>query len=1000
MLPESPFLQLVPGRVQQLMGRVQGQIWQDQVSVPIYRTPASEQHLTLAQARELPLEKIDGPQRWGKMFDQLWVKIELPSGDRPKYLQWREQGESTLFLDGVPYYGFDPAHQQCELPEGDHELWMEVMCCETGIWVPGGAARSINSEGCNLAGAQLLSRNDAAWRAALDLRLLFELLAEEHRALYPQGGIYGGGFGYIEPVAKVSVLFRRMLRRLDEAVTAYDNGGLPALQAELDAIFTEFPADSLALDCVLTGHAHIDLVWLWPEKAGDFKAVHTFASMARLMDLYPEFRFNYTQPASYQAVGRRSPELLAKVKDLTQAGSWEMTGASYVENDTQMACGEALSRGVVIGQGHYRELRGEPARVLWLPDVFGYTACLPQILRQTGVDFFYTTKLTWCSINRFPYSSFRWIGHDGSEVVAHVSQDFGYNSATGIGELKAGQLGYRQSDVHDKFLMPTGYGDGGGGTTEEMCERARRLSNLASMPKVRWGTIEGFFDDLSGVRDRLPAWRGELYLEYHRGVMTTHSHCKAAFRGLERALQAQEAANAALGAGPVDQHAWERLVFSQFHDYIPGSSIHEVYDEGVAELNGLAEQALAEAESDLSATGGQPALFNPLAIERTVATERGRVTLSPLSGAPLADLPLAPLAPAVAAGTDFLDNGRVRAEFAADGAITRLVVDGQSVAMAQPLGGLVVYPDHPHAYPAWDIDRATLANPHPVTSAATVTLESAEDDVAVLAFAKPVTEKSSVVIRYRLEAGASALQVEYDLDWQDYDTLLKVLFPTDYQGRNARYGHPYGSVLRSQQPGEERDEAQWEVCASRWAAVCDDTERDGLYVVTQDKYGFTCRAGVLGLSLVRSAGVTNERDNRPIRRTLWEHPVSDIGRHQIRIALGAYRADLPRAEQPAALADLLYTPAVAYEGGAISTGLVGLDGGDSLQPAWVKPLADGSFVLRLHETLGQRGVLRLALREGWSATAVDLLEKPTNADLSDGLAYGPYQLISVRIGRT
>ncbi len=983
MLPANPFMQLVPGRVAEALGRLRGRVWSGATPVAVAHSEPSIAHLTWQQAQSLPLTSVGDSFCWGQLWDQMWFRLELPGGAGGRYLHWHDQGESTLYVDGVPYYGFDGPHQYCRLPAGCRTVWIESMCSDPGL---------VAGQGCRCHGAVLLDRDDAAWQANCDLQLLYDLLAEEHKALFPPGSIYGGGFGYIPPVERSSVLFRRMLRRLDEAISAFDRDGLPALQQALDGIFAEFRTDPLALRCVLTGHAHIDLVWLWPEKAGTFKCTHTFASMTRLMDLYPEFRFNFTQPAGYQAVAQRAPGLLERIKSLIAAGQWEATGASYVESDTQLACGEALARGLVIGQQHYARLRGgEPAKVLWLPDVFGYTACLPQIMKQTGVDYFFTTKLTWCSVNRFPFSSFRWQGHDGSEVIAHVTQDFGYNGMTSPSELKAGALGYRQSDVHDAFLAPTGFGDGGGGVTEVMCERARRLADLTSMPRTQWGLIEDYFADLATVGEQLPTWRGELYLEYHRGVMTTHSHVKAAFRGLERALQAHEAARCALGGQPVDAHPWERLVFAQFHDYIPGSSIHEVYDEGAAELNQLAETALGDAVAELGTTD-EPAWFNPLPLPRIW---QGR-ELPPLSGAPVSSLTPIAAAP-VQTGLDCLDNGVVRAEFDAAGRVTALGVRGQQVALAAPLGDLAVYPDHPHNYAAWDIDRSTLANGHFIEPAAVGSIEDGSATCGVLRFERRLTEGSRVVVRYRLEAGSPVLEMAYDVDWQDHHALLKAHFPTAYQGVNARFGHPFGSVLRGQQPGKERDEAQWEVCASRWVAVCDDTELAGLMLITEAKYGFTCHQGNLQLSLVRSAAITNEGLHQAIRHTQADHPVSDIGRHHIRLAIGHYSALNPRAEQPAALADLLFTPPLAYAGPAVSTAFRGLHGGDSLLPSWAQPLGDGRWVLRLHETLGRRGTARLELAEGYTARAVDLLGRPVERLVTDEVAFAPYELISLLI---
>ena len=303
------------------------------------------------------------------------------------------------------------------------------------------------------------------------------------------------------------------------------------------------------------------------------------------MEDYPEFRFGYSQPASYRAVEKRAPALMQEVRGKIRQGRWEAVGAAEVESDTLLSCGEGLVRSLLLGQDGFRDLQGRPSEILWLPDVFGYSDALPQILVQTGVKYFFTTKLHWGSITLFPHSSFLWQGSDGSEILAHVSQGMGYNMNVLPGEIRSAVREYRQADVHDEFLMPSGFGDGGGGPTPEMCERARRLRDLAGCPPTSWGRIDEYFNGLEEIRDRLPTYRGELYLQYHRGVLTTHGDLKAAFRELERALQIREAAHAVTGRGPVPVESWRRMVFAQFHDYIPGSSVASVYREAGASGN-------------------------------------------------------------------------------------------------------------------------------------------------------------------------------------------------------------------------------------------------------------------------------------------------------------------------------------------------------------------------------------------------------------------------------
>lgn len=997
MLPKTPLQQLIPQRLIELGKRLEKAIWQKTGhEVGVSMTAPRQEFLNYPQARK---EKRDGvtsfPLVWGPKWAQAWFKLEVPQAALREglYLFWDDEGEATLYADGLPWYGIDPAHHRAPLPEKARELWIEGTCARTGIWV--GDGKSLSAEGSTLRGVSIWRRDEAAWQVYFDFRVLLDLLEYEYKRCLTAENDWNRGNGYHQPIFRVSALFRRIMRALDGFADAFDHDGYKAAPM-LKRIYKELPAESASLKGILTGHAHIDLVWLWPERIGESKAVHTFATANRLIEQYPEFRFGYSQPASYDAVARRSPKLIKAVKEKIKAGKWEATGGSDVESDTQLPCGEALARAFVIGQERFREIRGEASRVLWLPDVFGYSPCLPQILQQTGVSWFFTTKLTWGTINRFPYSSFRWHGHDGSEVLVHVSQEVGYNGAIHLHEIKKMEECQQEAGLHNEFLVPTGFGDGGGGVTPEILERARRVKDLCGMPRCEWGRIEDFFERAEKLRGELPSWQGELYLEYHRGVQTTHGDFKAAFRGAERALQLWEAAHAATANGAIDTHPWRRVIFCQFHDAIPGSSIREVYEELIPELQGIISDCGNRATTAFG-KGRKSDLFNPLALPRTIERNGRLIDLPPLgvAGAKAARKP----GDAVKAGPTRLQNARVKAAFNRSGEIAALEVDGRKLDFQEPCNQMWLYPDHPHMYAAWDIDRGTLGNGVRVKGSAEVAVEQSSDARAVVAFARPLTEKSSLITRYILEAESAVLQIEWEIDWQDTEVLLKAVFPTGYNGRMARFGAPFGSTLRPQHPGDPRTEAMYEVPASRWAVVSDDGEREGLSLVTEAKYGFTAQSGTLGLSLIRSAWISDSNQHPEIRSLKNNNIFSDIGRWTIRGAVTAFHDELPREEQPAALAESLYQPPVAVAGPVRDCPFLGLEGGESLVPVWVQPLKDGSFIVRLNETLGRRGQCKVLLADGASAGIVDLSGNPMKeVSFRKGvLEFGPYSLMGLRV---
>ncbi|MCC5844051.1 MAG: alpha-mannosidase [Verrucomicrobia bacterium] len=999
-LPQNPFLQLTPPRVVKALNHLRSLIWEHPEPVNVSFSASRDEDIPFAKAKMLSYTPVTLPFAWGKLFQTGWFHLELPppASGSPRYLHWRDQGEGTLFFEETPYYGFDVAHRCVRIPDNVTEAWMESLCLQSAIWHP--EATGTTPEGSQLTQAEIVHRNDAAWKAFHALDTLLNLAKHEAKPSPEFAGLRTDGVGYRTPPELISVLLRSLLRIMDDAVNALDRDGPEALLSVLEDAKPWLEQSPQPVNAVLTGHAHIDLVWHWPERCGEYKARHTFASMNRLMEDYPEFRFAYSQSASYEAVNKTCPALIDTVRQRIRQGKWEAVGATYVEMDNLMACGEALARAFLVGQEEFRTLFGESSGTLWLPDVFGYAGCLPQIMRQCNVENFFTTKLTWSNINRFPYSSFIWRGTDGSEVLTHVTQELGYNQNATPEEGRTAAKAYLQSDVHDTFLQPTGFGDGGGGVTPEMCERARHLQSLQGVPRTRWGRIDDFFADLNTRREKLPHYQGELYLEYHRGTFTTHGDLKAAFRRLERALLVQEAVHTLHKTGPVEVHPWKRLIFSQFHDYIPGSSVWEVYKEGVPELQSLAETAL-EAARGQSGTG--PCVFNALPLPRPHLVEAGghlqRVTLPPLAAWDPAALPAETVSPATASQNE-LKTDRVQARFNDRGDITALSIDNEPVAQNAPLNQLWIYPDHPHKFPAWDIDRQTLTLGSPLDTPAETVPCPCEPGAAGLAFRRSIGENSHVTVYYRLSPAHPVLDIEVNVDWREEHALLKAHFPTLYTGRHARFGSPFNSVLRGQQPGNPREEAMFEACASRWATVMDDSQTQGLNLMTEAKYGMGCLDGNLHLTLLRSP-VTNGEDydcrrmypenNRQLKS---RDKCTDQGVHTIRYALGAHQPRQPRAESPAALAELLYTPLLPAAAPA-DAGFLGLDGGESLIPCWSKPLPNGAWILRLHETLGRAGTATLRSAKGWNITRTRLAEDQ-QTPCNGTVPFRPYEIVSLR----
>lgn len=992
----TPFPQLALGRAGSALDRVGERVWKKLADIEVQFAGSFDRPVPFERVRDLEFQKIPPlPFEWGLLFDEGWFELKITDWPKNGWLGWFDDGEGTLYAEGFPIQGFDVAHRYGRLPESRVDLFVHGLCLQSAIWHP--EARGLGKTGSRLREAAVFERDEAAWTLWNDLKVLCDLAAHGIAEIETRGF---SGTGHLPPLQRAAPWLRRLLRGLDRAVDALEQQGDQAAIEICADLFKELSGGRNHAKAVLVGHSHIDLVWLWPARVAGFKACHTWASMLGLMKDYPEFRFSFSQPALLEDVELLHPGLGAEIRAKTAEGRWEFLGAAYLEMDVHLPAGEPLLRNLLIGQKEFAVSNGAPSRVLWLPDAFGYPACLPQMMRLAGVDGFFTTKLGWSRINAFPYTSFVWKGADGSSVASHVLPARGYNQSLRIDELVGGMKEHVQSDVHRSFLAPTGHGDGGGGATPEMCERARRMRSLEGLPAVEWGLAEDFFKDLLKIRAHLPEWQGELFLERHQGTFTTHGNVKFAYRRAETALQCLEAARCATNAGPVDPAIWKRLFRAQFHDLLPGSAIHEVYEEALPDLESLAADATTKARMELEAACGGEArdcVFNPLPMPLLVL-QNGRIfEYPPLSGIPMRDAESALPKKRVRTSPGSLRSEKVAVRFAGNGAIERLEFDGHRVPLKAGAGLLCLHVDRPQSFEAWDIDRHTLAAGVSQNGLRLSAVEGDGSIVGSLSFTGPIGKRSRACLRYSVDALRACLFLDIEIDWREEHALLRMEFPTEFQGRMARFGSPFGSVLRGQQPGETMGEAMHEGPASRWMSIGDDGGGAGLSVVCEAKYGFSCRDGAAGVSLVRSVHVTGEdwqhRHLLPahLRRGGVRPAFSDHGIHRIRLALAPTAGG-----NPAALAETLFAEPLRYSGEAVSCGFVGIQNGHSVVPCWAKPADDGAgWILRLHETLGYRGRLRIRTTADCFVSRSDAMEERKGRKVNS-LDFRPYEILSCR----
>jgi len=799
-----------------------------------------------------------------------------------------------------------------------------------------------------------------------------------------------------------SALFRASLpraqARLDEAYENNRGAGVPVVRA--------------------VGHAHIDLAWLWPIRQTRHKCVRTFATQCRLLDQFPGFVYLQSQPQAYAWVEAVAPDLFERIQHHVRQGRWEAEGASWVEMDTQLAGPESLVRQLVYGKRYFRKAFGVESHVLWLPDVFGYSAALPQLMRLAGVDGFVTSKISWSQYNKFPYDTFAWKGLDGSTVAAHfittpwVEEGLYFSSTQGIltynalmkaAEVKGCWEVYREKGLGTEALMSFGWGDGGGGPTEEMVETAIRLERLngaGPVPALRLRPVGPLMAELSRRVAELPVWDGELYLEYHRGTYTTQGWIKRANRKNEIRLHTLEwlAALAQREGFPYDRESvetlWKDLLLCQFHDILPGSSVGEVYREEVRPMHDRIAERAETMTSAISAwlverihTAGarQPVvLFNPLSwtrrdpVQLPNGTWRDDVAI-PAGGWLVLDaaIPPSPVEepPRVEAEGRVLINRFWILRLGANGEIVELYDRrNRRSVLAEGEAGNVwqLFDDRPIENDAWDIDIYYQNRPRPGPRLTALrTVENGPTRAAVaLEWEWPGTE-SAPLCRWRQELAiyASCPRIDFrtEVDWRAHHILLKVAFPVAVRARNATFEIQFGHIQRSTHTNTSWDFAQFEVWGHRFVDLSEHGY--GVALLNDCKYGFDVKGHTIRMTCIKCPQNPDAQ--------------ADQGRHEFAYALLPHAGSFQEAGIVQAAAEF-NTPPVAvttspHAGDQPSVWTALACDNPAIVAETLKPADEGpGWILRLYEAFGSRGRATITLPSAPSAVIpVNLLEEPT-----------------------
>jgi alpha-mannosidase len=789
-----------------------------------------------------------------------------------------------------------------------------------------------------------------------------------------------------------------ILRALEDMADVLDPddvaGTAQQARAALAAVLAA-PAHVSAHSIVAVGHAHLDSAWLWPTRETVRKTARTFSNVLDLMDEDPDFVFVASSAQQFAWTKEFYPELFERIRARAIEGRFILVGGMWVESDTNMPGGEALVRQFLYGQAFFEAEFGAVSREGWLPDSFGFTSALPQIAVGAGLDSFLTQKMSWNDTNRMPHHTFLWEGLDGSRIFTHFPPNDTYGSDLGAEDLAKSERQFAEKGLLNTSITLFGFSDGGGGPTRDMLAAAHRAHDLEGSPRVRLGSPAEFFQEAKAALARPEVWSGEMYLEAHRGTLTSQARTKAGNRRSEHLLREAElwSATAAL-RGLIEypyaelDAAWHTVLLQQFHDILPGSAIAWVHDEAEEHYRVVAEELEAIILRAIRALAGEG--------ESRVA----------FNAAPFAADSVAPLG-AAAKGVDespvcvkpiriddsiVLENTRITARFDSVGLLVS-VVDrevGRDLLAPGEVGSLLqVFRDKPNMFEAWDIDRSYLRSVSDLRAPTSVELEA--DAVVVV----HEYGNSRIVQRFRLPESSLALHIETNVDWHEQEKLLKLGFPLDVRTEYASSEIQFGHVLRPTFVNTSWDAARFETVAHRWVHVGEPGF--GAVVANATTYGHDITRHVRD-----DGGTTTVVRQSLLRAPVFPDPESDQGEHVFQTLLGI----APTVIDAARSGYHLNLPLRVIDGSADAASLPIVEvSSRSVLVEAVKLAHDrsGDLIVRLYEAEGARASATVTVGRAFDrAWTTNLLEQDLAASTWGGsdavaLELRPFEIVTLRI---
>ena len=905
--------------------------------------------------------------------------------------------ESLLYVNGKPYQGVDGNHKEVffNLKETGRELELSFR-----IWSGlngGGRPREMTMSIDRAEFGVLDTAADDFYYLAMAALETHELLDENSE--------------YKSYILNQLVEAFRLVDFTNKKSEAY----FKSLQTALDYLRDRFKGQGKpGVNVTMLGHTHIDVAWLWRLRHTREKTARSFSTVNRLMEKYPEYIFIQTQPQLYDYLKEDYPDIYEHIKRRVAEGRWEPSGAMWVECDCNLASGESIIRQILVGKNFFKKEFDYESEFLWLPDVFGYSWALPQILKKSGVNTFMTTKISWNDTNRLPYDTFIWRGMDGSEVTTHFvtttelnDVTYTYNGESRPYAIKGVWDNYRNKDLNRDLLISYGFGDGGGGPTREMIKYIEAAKLMPGIPNVETGRATEYFRKLNETikenpyNGYLPIWDGELYLEFHRGTYTSQGYNKKMNRFMEYKLREEEMLSVfaeKLFDKPYNREeflkAWKIVLCEQFHDILPGSSIHEVYEDSHEEY----ERALKYIET---ATNAAKASFvtekeNAFTLFNQANWERDSIVKIP-SGAEAYEytdiegntLPshrcgekdlvyvkgLKPLAFSTITRTTKVEN--VAEEFEENtvetpyyivswdgkGRLVRLYdkgADREVIPEGKFANVIQIFEDKPRCFDAWELEATIDLKKEEIPCDGNII--KTKNELGYFIHFTYNYNNSKIMQTLCLYNDKRRIDFKTVVDWKESQKILKTAFSVDIRGVFARYDVQEGNIVRPITRNTSWEAAKFEVVAHKWADLSETGY--GVALLNDCKYGYDIKEDTMRLSLLKSA---TDPDYS-----------ADYGTHEFTYSLYPHKEEWYNSGLEEEAFDL-NSPVVVLDGASAlgNESLISFDAKNIVLDAFKKAENEEAYVLRFHEYTGRRGKINLKTGlkfDSWCES--DLMENP------------------------